>query len=462
MADALTPLSIAFWYMDDGSLAHSELQRDRAAISTDGFSEKDIDVLIQGLLRFDLHPVKQPTKGKIALRFKADDAERLFKLIAPYVPEVMHRKLPAAYRQAGLLPPVVEVPPIFRPSIETIVSVKPVNYAKPITSALYDLETETHNYVAGAIVVHNSNLRSYVNPDSGQVQWATRGMLEAGMGNSTFGDFAAMAREVASEFYPALLDASLVSRYTFICELIYPSNRIVTNYGDRRDLPVITIVDLASGQELSRREVVALCEQYKLSTVEALKPQSGDFDEAIAELRAVWSGTDFEGVVIAVEVPGRPYPYRIKVKGEHYLALMRLIHYCTLGRTREIAEGHNLGDLPSFLAYLKAENPDLPEEVRMAYEGHFAHYIAWENENRAEIERLIGVYWAHPLAGTPDRKSFALSIADHPDKWALFMIRDSGPEGARMRMLPLVRRQREKLLKVGEPASLEDRLALAG
>jgi hypothetical protein len=307
-----------------------------------------------------------------------------------------------------------------------------------------------------------SNLRPYVNPDSGQVQWATRGMLEAGMGNSTFGDFAAMAREVATELYPALLDAALVSRYTFICELIYPSNRIVTNYGERRDLPVITVIDLASGQELSRREVVALCEQYKLATVEALKPKSGDFDEAISELRAAWAGTDLEGVVIAVEVPGRPYPYRIKVKGEHYLALMRLIHYCTLNRTREIVESHNLGDLPSFLAYLKAENPDLPEEVRMAYEEHFLHYIAWENENRAEIERLIGVYWAHPLAGTPDRKSFALSIADHPDRWALFMIRDSGPEAARMRMLPLVRRQREKLLKVGEAGSLEDRLALAG
>lgn len=295
-----------------------------------------------------------------------------------------------------------------------------------------------------------SNVRPYVHPDSGRVEWATRGMLESGMGASTFGDFSAMARQVATDLYPALLDQTLVSRYTFICELIHPDNQIVTNYGERRDLPVIAVVDLASGRELSRRATVELCRAHGLSPVAAVVPASTDFDGAIAELRASWAGTDFEGVVVTVEHPDCPVPFRLKVKGERYLELMRLKSHCSLRRTRDIAETFDLGDVAAFVAHLQAEMPDLPEEVRMAYEHHFERYIAWEEANRAEAERLICLYQAQPLAPSPDRRAFALSIADLPERWALFHIRDAGPTGARPWLLEKLRRQRERELGAEE------------
>jgi hypothetical protein len=73
----------------------------------------------------------------------------------------------------------------------------------------------------------------------------------------------------------------------------------------------------------------------------------------------------------------------------------------------------------------------------------------------AEVERLAGVYLRHPLAGSADKKSFALAIADNPDRWALFMIRDKGPEGARAAMLRKVRMSREKLLRDAGEAEAE-------
>jgi hypothetical protein len=189
--------------------------------------------------------------------------------------------------------------------------------------------------------------------------------------------------------------------------------------------------------------------------VRALVPRSPDFEGAIAELRESWAGTDIEGTVVTVETPGAPNPYRIKVKGAHYLELMRLKNYCSLSRTRELAEANNLGDWPSFLAYLKGSMPELPEEVRMTYEGHFTRYAVWESENVAEIERLIGAYLRHPLAGSTDKKSFALSIAQDPDRWALFMIRDRGAQGARPAMARKIRAAREKLLRAPEELELD-------
>ena len=296
-----------------------------------------------------------------------------------------------------------------------------------------------------------SLLRSLVNPDNGRVEWCTRGMLQAGMGMSTFGDFSAMAGEVARKLYPALLDPALVGRYTFICELIHPDNQIVTHYGDRMDLPVISVVDLETGREIGRRASAELCAVHGLSPVRAFVPRSPDFDGAVAELRASWAGTDIEGTVVTVEVPDRPNPYRIKIKGTRYLELMRLKNSCSLSRTRELAEANDLGDWISFLAYLKAQMPELPEEVRMMYQGHFARYAAWETENRAEVERLIGLYLAHPLANSPEKRDFAMAIAAYPEKWALFKLRDKGVESARPELLKVVRFHRERILRGTEP-----------
>jgi len=54
----LTPIALAFWYMDDGSLCHHEDQEDRVVFATNGFSEFSVDNLVLALVKFDIHAIK--------------------------------------------------------------------------------------------------------------------------------------------------------------------------------------------------------------------------------------------------------------------------------------------------------------------------------------------------------------------------------------------------------------------
>ena len=275
--------------------------------------------------------------------------------------------------------------------------------------------------------VDGSNLRPVWNPDRARVEFATRGMLQVQSGTTGYLDFCGVAAGIAAAKYPALLDPALVRRYTVVCELIHPQNRIVTHYGDRQDLPVVAIIDLATGNELARDALVAFCREHRLFAVPALAPSSPDFDRAIAEFRRSWAATDQEGAVIAVEIPGVAVPFRLKVKSLRYLALVRLKNACTLKRTRELAESYNLPTWPAFRGYLLREFPELPEEIQMGYREQHARWAAWNAGVQRAVEATVKIYAGWPTR-TADQKTFALSIASRPDKSALFLLRNAPSE----------------------------------
>lgn len=160
VANGLTPLAIAFWYMDDGSLSHDSNQEDRVCFAVCSFTESEIDILRSGLRKFGINSAYYSSQNYVdgkfhpKLRLNADDAEKLFLLIAPYIPPCMQRKLPVRYRgHSGWLP---EANNDYKPAFveQMITEIKPLG---KITSYKYDLETETHNYLANGLVVHNSN-----------------------------------------------------------------------------------------------------------------------------------------------------------------------------------------------------------------------------------------------------------------------------------------------------------------
>jgi hypothetical protein len=155
VADSLTPLAIAFWYMDDGSLRHNKDQEDRADFAVCGFTKEDCDILIAGLKKYCIDAICFESDGYLRLRLNSDAAERLFLLIAPYIPQALQYKLPERYRRhEGWLPSPGE-------------SYKQAFIWQPITSITvinnsqqrWDLETETHNYLPSSVVTHNSNSR---------------------------------------------------------------------------------------------------------------------------------------------------------------------------------------------------------------------------------------------------------------------------------------------------------------
>lgn len=148
----LSPLALAFWYMDDGSLAHWEGQEDRANFATNAFTKSSCEVLVRALKRLGINSRIFESKGN-RIAINSEDAEKLFLLVAPYIPRAMQRKLPERYRgHDGWLPGTDNT---FKPStvIQTIESIEEVD----IASDRYDLETETHNYFAHGILIHNCN-----------------------------------------------------------------------------------------------------------------------------------------------------------------------------------------------------------------------------------------------------------------------------------------------------------------
>lgn len=155
LVDMTTPIAIAFWYMDDGSLNHTDGSNDRAIFATQSFTDDDCLILIKCLEKFAISArIQKNTKNQNTLVLNADDAELMFLLIAPYIAPSMQYKLPERYRGATWAPAETAneyKAKLNRISISTIESFVPQNKTK------HDLETETHNYFASGILVHNSN-----------------------------------------------------------------------------------------------------------------------------------------------------------------------------------------------------------------------------------------------------------------------------------------------------------------
>lgn len=160
IAEELTPLALAFWYMDDGSLAHDEGQEDRALFAVCDFSREDCEVLITGLQRLGIKsPQYYESEGYSRIRLNADDAERLFLLVAPYMPPCMRYKLPERYRGgAGWLPTDNSMSYKTHTVRQKVLAIEDIS-ATVQSRIRYDIETETHNFFAGDILVHNSNAR---------------------------------------------------------------------------------------------------------------------------------------------------------------------------------------------------------------------------------------------------------------------------------------------------------------
>lgn len=154
----LDPISIAFWYMDDGSLSHSDKQKDRACFATNGFSEKSIDNLLKELNKFNIKGVKYNSKGW-RIRLNKDDAEKLFLLIRKYIPDDMQYKLPVYHR--GYFKPldIQESNDFIYYEQEEIISEISQFYSSKMNTTKYDFETDVHNYFANEILVHNCNAR---------------------------------------------------------------------------------------------------------------------------------------------------------------------------------------------------------------------------------------------------------------------------------------------------------------
>jgi recombination protein RecA len=162
---ALTPLSLAIWYMDDGCFTtrskgvqqRTEGGSERIEICVEAMSpgtrERLVDYL-RDTYDLDVRLAFPGTLGKAVLKFTTDASARFQALVAPYVhPSMGYKLLPRMQGQFAVAPQFVE--PATRPVPARILDI----HVKPRTRSMhrFDIEVEgNHNYFVDGVMVHNS------------------------------------------------------------------------------------------------------------------------------------------------------------------------------------------------------------------------------------------------------------------------------------------------------------------
>ncbi len=86
LASLITPLSIAFWYMDDGCFSGRQ-----CTLSTESFDSDSKVFLLNKLENFGIEAIIR-SNGK--LRIKNNSLSKFFELVDPYIHSSMRYKLP--------------------------------------------------------------------------------------------------------------------------------------------------------------------------------------------------------------------------------------------------------------------------------------------------------------------------------------------------------------------------------
>ena len=159
----LTPLSLAIWYMDDGSFtlrAKGVQQRTRDGSGRADICVQAMDPTTRERLAdcladtWGIRPKLIRRAGKAVLVFRKEETAKLHALIAPFVHPSMAYKLLPRYRGQ------FAVEPVFAPVRHELVPMPILAIApKPKSKKThrFDLEVEgSHNYLADGVVVHNS------------------------------------------------------------------------------------------------------------------------------------------------------------------------------------------------------------------------------------------------------------------------------------------------------------------
>jgi recombination protein RecA len=161
----LTPLSLAIWYMDDGS--YTERAKGLQDRTRDGSGRMEICVqAMEPSSRRRLRDYLADTwdirarlrlvgKAQQAfLTFPKDETAKFHALVAPFIHPSMDYKLQARFRGR------FAVEPVFTPMRDELMPLPIVKIGpKPKTRSMhrFDIEVEgSHNYLADGVVVHNS------------------------------------------------------------------------------------------------------------------------------------------------------------------------------------------------------------------------------------------------------------------------------------------------------------------
>lgn len=231
----------------------------------------------------------------------------------------------------------------------------------------------------------------------GDPRIATRGSFES--------EQAVEGTRILREKYGLIAETVWQPVRTYLFEIIYPENRIVVNYGDRRDLVLLGVVDNETGltipwtEEAREQCVFPLPRQYD-APLEVLKRMDVD---------------NFEGFVVHWPKEN----FRLKVKLDEYLRLHKIL---TGVSARTIWQALKNGDnIDAWIENVPDEFADFIERtVKALNEEFYRKSSAAQRVYDGIMERFEGFAY-------PDRKQFAMEATKYACRDILFLMFDERP-----------------------------------
>lgn len=189
---------------------------------------------------------------------------------------------------------------------------------------------------------------------------------------SFYSEQAAEAKEIMKDYNLLYINPNI----TLLAEIIYPQNKIIVSYGDSRKLVLLAAFNRDTGEELSREDLVTLCELTGMP----IAPKYGlTIEQAIAEQSRL--SKDEEGFVVRFE-----NGLRVKIKGTEYLRIAKL-----MSSLSPIALWETMKDGKVDTTYLQ----QLPEELRTDYE---PYVDALEERYRLVAMEVMEDFYKLPLS----------------------------------------------------------------
>ena len=277
--DKLSPIGLAFWYMDDGSIQHrsEKTQKPRSMFNTHRYSFEEVKLLSDMLYaKYGIESTigdKDTYKGYV-INLTTEGTQILASLIAPYVCKNMKYKLPKRYENMPCVYDGITFSTLQGIVETTVLSID--RYDEPI-KYVYDLTVEdNHNYFCQSILIHNSSLTCIYHDGEFRVCSRNLELLET--------DDNAYWKTVRSEHIEDKLKA-VGKNIAIQGEMIgfgIQGNKYALK---STECWVFNVVDVDSRRYYSNAEVVEFCKTYGFKCV----PDVGEFDliddiDAIVEM----------------------------------------------------------------------------------------------------------------------------------------------------------------------------------
>ncbi len=203
-----------------------------------------------------------------------------------------------------------------------------------------------------------------------------------------------------------MFDFSIFDRlnvdYTYLFEIIYPENRIVVDYGNKRELVLLAKINAKSGEECTHEYITTKYSKY-FTVVKK-------FDVKINNLKELkkLEENNKEGFVVKFE-----NGFRVKVKFEEYVRLHGI-----LTNVSNLTVWEHLMNNYDFDALLDRVPDEFYSWLRRVVE---SLQTAYANIERNALKEFVRIYHVNEIT---DRKSFALEAMKSEYRSILFKLYD--------------------------------------